>query len=211
MDLSFRRTAFFSALLLLFAAITQAIYTGLAMSGADVPRHVLWGTEAALFALLAALAGAGLAQARAFHLGWSAICAASVLNVVQVGAGLTLFAPFREAAQAMPELAPAASGIVAFSFMVYNAAKALLALAAIVFGAAKIDAGAKVLGGLSVAVGAVALVANMAAMAAGRDMFGAVPIAGGSGVLATVLLSVCLFTLPRASSSLSGLRRSDER
>ena len=87
--------------------------------------------------------------------------------------------------------APAASAIVAFSFMVYNAAKVLLALALIVIG---LDRG-KALGGLSALIGLVAFVSNTLSMALGRGFSGELPIAGGSGVLATILLAVCLFGL----------------
>ena len=128
------------------------------------------------------------------HLAWSAITAAAVLNVVQVGVGLTMFSPFITAAREAEELAPLAGSVVAFSFMVYNAAKALLALALIVVGSAIRGSGSKLLGGAGIAIGIIALASNTASMAAGRDVFGELPIAGGSGVLATVLLAVFLLT-----------------
>jgi hypothetical protein len=196
MQSSFRAATIGVAALVLAVAITQALYTALSMAGADVPRRLMWGGEALLFALLAAYAGAALAQARALHLGFAAILSAAILNVVQVGVGLTLFAPFGEAARAVPELAPAAAGIVAYSFMVYNAAKVLLALALIVFARARLQAGGKALGGLGLIVGALAFVANTLSMALGRD-FTDLPVAGGSGVVATILLAALLFTLPR--------------
>ncbi|MEE4110004.1 MAG: hypothetical protein V2I24_11680 [Halieaceae bacterium] len=71
---------------------------------------------------------------------------------------------------------------------------------AILFGLAGLDAGPRALGGLSAAVGLVALVANAASMTAGRDVFGELPLAGGSGVLATVLLAICLLTLAHSAS-----------
>jgi hypothetical protein len=199
MEFTFRRTAQITGLLILLAAITQSVYTALHTAGAQVPRQLLWGAEGLLFVLMAAFAGSALAQARAQHLAWSAIAAAAVLNVVQVGVGLTQFGPFFEAAGDVEGLAPAAGAVVAFSFMVYNAAKVLLALALIVFGLAKRGAGSSLLGGISALVGLVALVANTASMAAGRDVFGDLPLAGGSGVLATVLLAVCVLTLPDSS------------
>ena len=192
---TFNRNAVVTASLLLIAAITQAIYTGLYVAEMDVPRQLLWGGEGILFTVLAAYAGAAMVQAKQFQLGWAAIAASAVLNVVQVGVGLTLFGPFFEAADAVPELAPVAGAIVAYSFMVYNAAKVLLALAAIVFGMGKMNAGSKALGGLTAAVGAVALISNALSLAMGRDFSGELPIAGGSGVLATILLAVCLFGL----------------
>jgi len=195
MEFTLKRTAQLIAGLLLLAALSQAVYTALYLAEANVPRQLLWGTEGLLFVLLAAFAGSALAQAGRLHLAWSAIMAAAVLNVVQVGVGLTLFGPFFEAAGEAEALAPAAAAVVAFSFMVYNAAKVLLALAAIVFGADRLVAGSRLLGGASVAVGVIALVSNAASMAAGRDVFGELPLAGGSGVLATVLLAVCLLKL----------------
>lgn len=200
MHITFQRTVTIIAALLLTAAITQAVYTLLYLAMPDVPRALLWGTEGFLFVMLAAFAGSALAQAKQLHLGWSAIAIAAVLNVVQVGVGLTMFGPFGEAAGADPALAPLADAVVAYSFMVYNAAKVLLALAAIVFGLAWMKAGGKALGGLTAAVGLVALVSNTLSMALGRPALGELPLAGGSGVLATVLLAVCLFALPADES-----------
>ncbi|MEM8940817.1 MAG: thiamine biosynthesis protein ThiC, partial [Pseudomonadota bacterium] len=99
-----------------------------------------------------------------------------------------------EAAGEVEGLNPAARSVVAFSFMVYNAAKVLLALALMVFGLAALNAGGKLLGGAGALVGGVALLSNTASMAMGRDVFGELPLAGASGVLATVLLAVCLLT-----------------
>lgn len=197
MELTQQRTITLVAALLLAAAVTQAVYTALYLTMPEVSRAALWGIEAFLFVMLAASAGSALALARRLHLGWSAIAAAAVLNVVQVGVGLTMFGPFGEAAGADPALAPLAGAVVAYSFMVYNAAKVLLALAAIVFGLARMKAGGKALGGLTALVGAVALLSNTLSMAAGRDVLGELPLAGGSGVLATLLLAVSLFGLAR--------------
>lgn len=197
MELNFRQTVQLTGVLLLLAALTQIIYTALYSSGADVPRQLLWGSEGVLFVIMAALAGSALVQSVSQQLAWSAITAAAVLNVVQVGVGLTLFGPFFKAAGSVEALAPVAGAIVAFSFMVYNGAKVLLALALIVFALARLKDGGRLLGGISAAVGVVAFFANAASMAAGRDVFGELPLAGGSGVLATVLLGVLLLTLPR--------------
>jgi hypothetical protein len=195
MDFSPARNARIIAVILLIAAITQGTYTGLSATGITPPRQLLWGGEAFLFVMLAVFAGAALGQAKSLHLGWSSILGAAILNVVQVGVGLTLFGPFSEVAKALPETALAAGAIVAFSFMVYNAAKMLLALAAIGFGLARSRMGAKALGGLTAAIGAIAFVANALSMTLGRGFSGELPIAGASGVVATVLLGVCLFTL----------------
>ncbi len=195
MELTLKRTVQVVAFLLVTVAITQSIYTALYIAGVDAPRQVLWGVEGLFFVLLAAFAGSALVEAKRYTLGFSAIAFAAVLNVVQVGVGLTMFGPFRDAATQVEALAPAAGAIVAFSFMVYNAAKVLLGLAALVFGLAKMAQGslmARVLGGLSAAVGVVAMIANALSMAAGRVVLGELPLAGASGVAATVLLALCL-------------------
>lgn len=196
MSITNQRTVSIIAILLLVAAITQSIYTALYLSMPELARAPLWRIEGILFVMLAAFAGSALAQAKRFHLGWSAIMAAAVLNVVQVAVGLTMFAPFSEAAKADVSFGPLIGAVVAFSFMIYNAAKVLLALAAIVFGLARMDAGSKAIGGLTALVGLVALVSNALSMAFGRDVLGELPLAGGSGVLATALLALCLFKLP---------------
>ena len=79
--------------------------------------------------------------------------------------------------------------------MVYNAAKILLGLAAVVFGMAKMNAGSKTLGGLTALAGGVAIVANSILIIFGRDGFLPSPVAGASGVVATVLLAICLISL----------------
>ena len=196
MEFTVKRTAQITGVLLLAAAISQAIYTALYLSEADVPRQLLWGTEGILFVIMAAFAGSALAQSDRHHLAWAAITAAALLNVVQVGVGLTMVGPFFEASGAVDGMAPAARAVVAFSFMIYNAAKVLLALALLVFGLARLNAGSQLLGGASALVGLIALASNAASMAGGRDVFGDLPLAGGSGVVATALLAVCLLTLP---------------
>jgi len=86
------------ATLLFLAVITQAVYTGLYKFAGDIPRHWLWGLEGLIFVLLAAIAGSALVHAKTCTLGFSAIFASALLNLVQVGIGLTQFGPFREAA-----------------------------------------------------------------------------------------------------------------
>lgn len=195
MDFTHSRTVKIVALLLLLAAISQPIYTALYLGAPEVDRQFLWGLEGLLFVLLAAFAGSALVTAKRYTLGFSAIAFAAVLNVVQVGVGLTQFTPFREAAEANPELSGVAFSVLAFSFFGYNAAKILLGLAAIVFGMAKMKEGGKVLGGITVLVGAVAFVANTLVMMFGLEGFLPSPVAGGSGVVATLLLALCLFSV----------------
>lgn len=201
MDLSHSHTVKILAILLLLAAVTQPIYTALYLGAPEVDRQFLWGFEGLLFVVTAAFAGSALVMAKRYTLGFSAIAFAAVLNVVQVGVGLTQFGPFREAAEANPELGGVAFAVVAYSFFGYNAAKILLGLAALEFGMAKIKAGGKALGGLTALVGAVAIVANTLVMMFGLNGFVPSPIAGGSGVLATLLLALCLFGVSSESDA----------
>ena len=183
------------AALLLLAAISQPIYTALYLAAPEVDRQPIWGFEALVFVVLAAFAGSALVMAKRYTLGFSAIAFASVLNVIQVGVGLTQFGPFRAAAELNADLGDVAFSVVAFSFFGYNAAKILLGLAAVVFGMAKMNEGGKLLGGLTVLVGAVAFVANTLVMMFGLQGFLPPPVAGGSGVIATLLLALCLLSL----------------
>jgi len=192
MKITFTHTVKTTAYLLLALAITQILYTALYIAEMNVPRQLLWGLEALLFTLLVAFSGAAMVQAKDHHLGWSAIAFSAVLNVVQVSVGLTMFGPFRQAASQNEALAPMAGAVVAFSFMVYYAAKLLLGLAALIFGMAKMNSGAKTLGGLTAAAGTVAILANAIIITFGRDAFLPSPVAGGSGVIATLLLAFCL-------------------
>ncbi|MEO0448766.1 MAG: thiamine biosynthesis protein ThiC [Pseudomonadota bacterium] len=195
MDLSHSQTVKTIAALLLVAAITQPIYTALYLAAPEVERQFLWGFEGLIFVVLAAVAGSALVTAKRYTLGFSAIAFSAVLNVIQVGVGLTQFGPFRAAAELNADLGDVAFSVVAFSFFGYNAAKILLGLAALVFGLAKMGEGSKLLGGLTALVGVVAFIANTLVMMFGLQSFLPSPVAGGSGVVATLLLAICLFSL----------------
>jgi len=197
MELSQDRTVKIVAILLLLAAISQPIYTALYLNAPDIDRQILWGLEGLIFVLLAAFAGSALVMTKRYSLGFSAIAFCAVLNVIQVGVGLTQFGPFGAAAQANPDLGALTGAVVAFSFFGYNAAKILLGLAAVVFGMAKMGEGRKILGSVTALAGVVAFVANTLVMMLGRGGFVPSPLAGGSGVAATLLLSFCLFSLSR--------------
>lgn len=195
MELTQSRTVKIIALLLLLAAISQPIYTALYLGAPEVDRSLIWGIEGLIFVLLAAFAGSALVMAKRYTLGFSAIAFSAALNVIQVGVGVTQFGPFREAAMAVSDLEGVAGSVVAFSFFGYNAAKILLGLAAIVFGMAKMKQGGKLLGGLTVLFGAAAFVTNSIIVVISREGFLPPPVAGGTGVLATLLLAVCLFSV----------------
>jgi len=197
MEFTFKRNVLIVTYLLFALVATQAVFTVLFNMNIAGPRPFIWGLEAVLFTILAAFAGAALVQAKNYHLGWSAIAFSAVLNVVQVGIGVKMFGPFGGVAQQVEGLGPLIGAVVALSFMIYNAAKILLGLAALVFGMAKMNAGSKTLGGLTAIVGAVAIVANTILIIFGRDGFLPPPVAGASGVVATVLLALCLINIAR--------------
>ena len=188
MEFTQKQNIKYVAALLFLSVVSQAVYTGLYVAAKEVPRQWLWGLEGLLFVLLAAVAGAALVQAKNYALGFSAILASALLNFIQVGIGLTQFGPFREAAQAVEGVAPAAGAVVGLSFFVYNGAKILLGLAAIVFGSAL----SNMLGKLTIFVGGVAIITNTIVMMYGR--ISGIP-SGATGVVATLLLAVCLFKL----------------
>jgi len=195
MDVTLKRNVQIVAILLLGLVATQAVFTVLFGAGIAGPGPYLWGLEVVLFSVLAAFAGTVLVQAKSHHLAWSAIVFSAVLNVVQVSIGLKLFGPFGDVAKQVEAAAPLIGGIVAFSFLIYNAAKVLLGIAALVFGIAKTAAGSKALGGLTTLAGVVAIVANSILIIFGRDTFLPPPVAGVSGVIATLLLSICLINV----------------
>lgn len=192
MDFTQKQNIRMVSALLLFTALSQAIYTLLYVVAKDVPRLWLWGIEGVVFVLLAAIAGSALVQAKSNSLGFSAIMVSAILNLIQVSIGLTQFGAFREAAQNIEGIAPAAGGVVAFSFFIYNGAKVLLGLSAIVFGTAVLQSGSKLLGRLTILVGAIALSANAIVMVMGRIQ--AIP-SGASGVVATLFLAICVYKL----------------
>ena len=190
MEFTLKRNVQVVAYVLLALVVTQAVFTVLFGAGISGPGPYIWGVEVVLFSFLAAFAGAAMLQAKRFHLGWAAIALGSVLNVVQVTIGLTLFGPFGGVAKEVEAAGPLIGAIVAFSFMVYNAAKILLGLAALVFGKAKMNAGSKTLGGLTALVGGVAIVANSLLIIFGRESFLPPPVGGASGVIALSLIHI---------------------
>lgn len=195
MELSQSRTVKTVGVLLLLAVISQTVFTALYIGPFEINPQFIWQFEALLFVVLAAVAGSALVMAKRYTLGFSAIAFSAVLNIIQLGIGFTQFGPFGEAAAANADLEGVRSSVAALSFFMYNAAKVLLGMAAIVFGMAKMNQGSKALGGLTVLVGVVAFVANTLVMMFGLQGFVPSPLAGGSGVAATLLLSVCLFSL----------------
>lgn len=197
MEFTNKRTMLITASLLLVLAITQAIFTALYSAEISFSRQFAWGLEALVFTVLIAFAGAAMVQAKNSQLGWSAIAFSAVLNIVQVSIGLTLFSSFGKVAGAVEGAQPLIGGVVALSFMIYYAAKVLLGLAAVVFGMTSIAKGGKAIGGLTALAGVVAMFANGILITFGRDGFLPSGVAGASGMIATLLLAVCLISIYR--------------
>lgn len=193
MELTQSRTVKIIAALLLLLAITQPIYTALFIGAPEFDRQFMWRIEGVIFVLLAAFSTSTLVMARDHALGFSAIAFSAILKLLAVGMGLTQFGPFTRAAELNTDLGDVAASILAFSFFCYNSANILLGLAAVVFGMSKIRGGGRALGGATLLVGAVAFVTNSLVMMFGFQGFFPSPVAGGFGVLATLLLAICLF------------------
>ena len=197
MEFTNKRTMLITASLLLVLAITQAVFTALYSAEISFSRQYAWGLEAVVFTLLVAFAGSAMVQAKNAQLGWSAITFSAILNIVQVSIGLTLFSTFGKVAGTVEGAQPLISGVVSLSFMIYYAAKLLLGLAAVVFGLYFIAKGGKAIGGLTALAGVVAMFANAILIIFGRDGFMPSGVAGASGMIATLLLAICLISLNR--------------
>ncbi|MBH0077060.1 thiamine biosynthesis protein ThiC [Pseudoalteromonas sp. SWYJ118] len=197
MEFTNKRTMLITASLLLVLAITQAVFTALYSAEISFSRQYAWGLEAVVFTLLVAFAGSAMVQAKNAQLGWSAITFSAILNIVQVSIGLTLFSTFGKVAGTVEGAQPLISGVVSLSFMIYYAAKLLLGLAALVFGLSFIAKGGKAIGGLTALAGGVAMLANAILIIFGRDGFMPSGVAGASGMIATLLLAICLISLNR--------------
>ena len=197
MEFTNKRTMLITASLLLVLAITQAIFTALYTAEISFSRQFAWGLEALIFTVLVAFSGAAMVQAKNCQLGWSAIAFSALLNIVQVSIGLTLFSSFGKVAGDVEGAQPLIGGVVALSFMIYYAAKVLLGLAALVFGMTSMAKGGKAIGGLTALAGGVAMFANGILITFGRDGFLPSGVAGASGMIATLLLAICLISIYR--------------
>lgn len=181
---------------LLSLVVTQIIYIVLSNNGLDINRPVIWTTEAVAFLALAVVALTRLSQNTHAGLAWAAIAVSGVLNLIQVGFGLSMFGPLSDAGEAM---APAFQAVLAGAFFLYFAGKVLFGFAAIIVGMDLLGRGgvAKVTGGLAMIAGLAAMVVNIAAMAVGMAM---VFPAGATGTAATFLLAIGLIMSGRDSS-----------
>ena len=181
-------------IMLLSVVVTQLIYIALSNAGLDINRPVIWTTEAvaflaiSVFALVPALRGSPHAAA------WVAVAMGGLLNVIQVGMGLAMFPPLKDAGEGM---AAAFEAVLAGAFFLYFAGKFLFGFAGVVFGLALMrDANlpARAVGIFAGLTGLAAIVVNTYAMAAGMDV---VFIAGAIGTAATLFLAIAMIMIQR--------------
>lgn len=175
-------------LAMIVLVVTQLSYVVLSNSGFEMHRRVIWTTEAVAFLGITVLALVALAQNSRLAPAWAAIAVSGVLNVVQVGMGLAMFGPLKDAGEAM---APAYEAVVAGAFFLYFAGKWLFGLAAILVGAAMLRGTglAKAAGVLAILSGLAAMAVNLLGMATGMAW---IFPAGVTGTAATLLLAIAL-------------------
>ncbi len=145
-------------------------------------RSTIWTTELVLFTAIAIASLVGLVRSPDMPWGWSALVVGGLINMLQSGFGLSMFLP---ASKAGADFAPLMGTVVAGSFLFYFLAKAILGLAALIFGLSlfrKDKTIGRVVGLVSAIAGVIAIGMNITAVRMG---LGAVPLAGASGTIAT--------------------------
>ncbi|MBX7493432.1 thiamine biosynthesis protein ThiC [Qipengyuania sp. 1NDW9] len=183
------------AAVLLVTVASQIFYIAV-VSGSEneMLRPLTWFTELFAFSISAIFAHA-LAVRRPVEAAlWSTIALAGVLNVIQVGMGLSMFAPAMEAREAVPQLFAA---ILSGAFFFYFLAKLLLGGAALVLGFSALSAEgalAKGAGGLAALAGLAAIGLSLAAMVDSESW--TFP-AGAAGTAVTALLALVLLVRPQ--------------
>ncbi|WP_209348441.1 hypothetical protein [Pontixanthobacter sp. CEM42] len=192
MDISANRAAKLSAVLLIVTVVTQIIYFAISSGGGTPPRMIIWTTEAVVFLGLSVLALVTLARQLGNAAAWAALAVGGTLNVIQVGMGLAMFGPLKEAGEAM---APAFDAVLAGAFFLYFAGKFAFGFAGIVLGAVLLrgTGAAKAVGGLAILSGIAALLTNLLGMAKGMGDENVILLsAGAAGTAATLLLALAI-------------------
>ena len=192
MTFSIRGAAIAVSLALLGTVATQLFYVGV-ISGLEdgtLLRKITWTTEMALFSLVA-VAALPLASRSTAPLVWAAIAISGLMNVIQVGIGLSEFAPAQESADKA-----VFQSVLQGAFFLYFHAKALIGLAAVGLGIAAFQRGGlgKVLGGLSILAGLAAAVLGLLGMANGMALTFA---AGAVGTAATALFALTVLLVEK--------------
>lgn len=193
-----RNTAALVSIMLLLTVATQLLYTA-TLSGVGIVdgwplRSTIWTAELLLFTGIAMVSLVGLIRSPNMQLGWAALIVAGLINMVQSGIGLSMFLPATNAGE---EFAPLMGTVLAGSFLFYNLAKAIVGLAALIFGLSLFRNGqsiGRVVGLISAIAGAIAIALNVAAVNLG---LGSVPFSGASGAIATFLAGCAVWMSSR--------------
>ena len=189
-----RGAAITVAIAMLAAVATQLFYVGVVSPADDaLLRKINWVSEMALYSLIAAGALSLMARGT-MPLVWSAIAIAGLVNVVQVGVGLSQFGPAGEASD--PKVF---ESVLGGAFFLYFHGKAMIGMAAIGAGLAAWADGthlAKAFGAGCILSGLAAAVLNLLGMANGMALVFA---AGAAGTAATAFLALTVLLTRRES------------
>ncbi|MGB5723046.1 MAG: hypothetical protein WBM39_01420 [Parasphingorhabdus sp.] len=188
------------SIMLLLTVATQLIYIA-TLSGVGIIegwplRSTIWTTELLLFTAIVIASLVGLIRSPDLQWGWAALVVAGLVNMIQSGIGLSMFLP---ATRAGADFAPLMGTVLAGSFLFYFLAKAIVGLAALIFGLSlfrRDKSIGRVVGALSAISGAVAIALNVAAINLG---LGSVPFSGASGAIATFFAGCALWLSSRHS------------
>ena len=185
---------------LLLTVASQIFYVAVVSNaGSDtVLRPLTWFAELAAFSTITISAWALLARQPRLALVWSALGFAGLLNVLQVGIGLSMFGPALEAGDAEPQLF---ATVLAGAFFLYFLAKLVLGAVSVVLGLGALrrpGAAAKGLGSLALLTGAAAIAFNMLAMTDSKTWMFA---AGAAGTGVSALIAILLLTSANAGET----------
>lgn len=189
MTTPFTRAAQVAAIALIVTVVTQLTYVTLGNLGIEPNRQLIWSLEVLAYL---AVAIAGFSMLPANPLVGGAVATGGVLNTVQAGMGLVMFAPLAGSGAVF-------SAVLAMAFLLYFAGKLAFALAAIAAGLDLQRGGngaARWVGVVALLAGLLALVCNTLAIALEADL---TQLAGGSGTLAALLLALVLVPAVRGA------------
>lgn len=179
------------AIALISLVVTQIIYITLFESGADINRPLIWTVEAILYLTIVVCAFVPLVRNYGPTLAWAALILSGLFNVIQLGMGITMFPPLQEGGELMETVF---SAVLGSAFFLYFAGKLLFGFAAAQFGWVHMKSNgpaARIVGGVAILTGVLAMGANVLAMAMGMDLL--FP-AGATGTAATLLIALTLGT-----------------
>ncbi len=194
------RAAKLIALAMIVVVLTQITY--LTLKSEVVTGKLIWGVEAFAFSAIAVLAllqlERGSASALVPPLAWASLSLFGLVNLFQVGIGLTMFGPLGDAGEV---LGPVMGAVLAFAFFLYFTGKVLVGVAAIAIGLPllKADSGAaQLIGGVCALAGLAALALNATGMVMGMDV---VTAAGAAGTAATLFVAIALLIMPYSANT----------